>query len=173
MTIYQNRKGEISMLNITIPVLNEFQAGWIVCQNKVNQIFKKNQATNLLIRLKHISSKDKTKHFLAGSSLMNGLSIPGTHPIRCHHGSCIFFLKYNSLRPSHPDSWEENSRHLISLKHWNENNKFLPCILCLYYNFPTIAWSSEHLLIWNSAWYITKGKHDTWGETYELVPAEI
>lgn len=68
MTIYQNRKGEISMLNITIPVLNEFQAGWIVCQNKVNQILKKNQATNLLIRLKHISSKDKTKHFLAGSS---------------------------------------------------------------------------------------------------------
>lgn len=69
MIIYQNRKGEISMLNITIPVLNEFQAGWIVCQNKVNQIFiKKNQATNLLIRLKHISSKDKTKHFLAGSS---------------------------------------------------------------------------------------------------------
>lgn len=68
MTIYQNRKGQISMLNITIPVLNEFQAGWIVCQNKVNQIFKKNQATNLLIRLKHISSKDKTKHFLAGSS---------------------------------------------------------------------------------------------------------
>lgn len=41
MTIYQNRKGEISMLNITIPVLNEFQAGWIVCQNKVYQIFKK------------------------------------------------------------------------------------------------------------------------------------
>lgn len=68
MIIYQNRKGEISMLNITIPVLNEFQAGWIVCQNKVNQIFLKNQATNLLIRLKHISSKDKTKHFLAGSS---------------------------------------------------------------------------------------------------------
>lgn len=41
MTIYQNRKGEISMLNITISVLNEFQAGWIVCQNKVYQIFKK------------------------------------------------------------------------------------------------------------------------------------
>lgn len=41
MTIYQNRKGEISMLNITISVLNEFQAGWIVCQNKVNQIFIK------------------------------------------------------------------------------------------------------------------------------------
>lgn len=29
----------------------------------------------------------------------------------------FFTLKYNSLRPSHPDSWEENSRHLISLKH--------------------------------------------------------
>lgn len=41
MIIYQNRKGEISMLNITIPVLNEFQACWIVCQNKVNQIFIK------------------------------------------------------------------------------------------------------------------------------------
>lgn len=30
MIIYQTRKGEILMLNITIPVLNEFQAGWIV-----------------------------------------------------------------------------------------------------------------------------------------------
>lgn len=29
----------------------------------------------------------------------------------------FFTLKYNSLRPSHPDSWEENSRHLISFKH--------------------------------------------------------
>lgn len=102
MIIYQTRKGEILMLNITIPVLNEFQAGWIVL--KLIKYLKKNQATNLLIRLKHISSKDKTKHFLAGPSLMNGLSNPGTHPTRCHHGSCIFFLKYNSLRPSHPDS---------------------------------------------------------------------
>lgn len=45
MIIYQNRKGEISMLNITIPVLNEFQAGWIVCQNKVNQIFIKKKSS--------------------------------------------------------------------------------------------------------------------------------
>lgn len=52
MTIYQNRKGEISMLNITIPVLNEFQAGWIVCQNKVNQIFKKKSSYKPINKIK-------------------------------------------------------------------------------------------------------------------------
>lgn len=52
MTIYQNRKGEISMLNITIPVLNEFQAGWIVCQNKVNQILKKKSSYKPINKIK-------------------------------------------------------------------------------------------------------------------------
>lgn len=40
------------MLNITIPVLNEFQAGWIVCQNKVNQILKKKSSYKPINKIK-------------------------------------------------------------------------------------------------------------------------
>lgn len=121
--------------------------------------YLKIQSTNLLTRLKHISSKEKTKHILAGPSLMNGSSIPGTHPIWCHHGSCIFFtLKYNSLRPSHPDSWEENSRHLISFKHWNEKKSYISSVyFVLVLIFLLLLDRRNTFVFWTSACYITIG----------------
>lgn len=118
MIIYQNLKGNINVKRIQI--LNKFLVCLIMCQNKVHQIFK-NSIYKPINEIKTHIIQGKNETHLGGAIINERFEYPRYTSYMVSSWLVHFFtLKYNSLRPSHPDSWEENSRHLISFKHWNE-----------------------------------------------------